>query len=251
MVRARLCYKGVGAQAQHHVLSLTAKLYQTCFFSYRNVPVGVMYDLLVPEHEEPWSLTLHFRDFPTDTLPLFSGESDLRLAYFNSLKEAGHICNGTAQSVMEMVVGARDDLWRAVVQSDVDKAKARLRSIRLHGSSTAYTKVPVRLFIREVTGQHGYLSSYENVLRTSRPVAILAPESGTRTTLRDALLPLLMPSCSSEHNAVDDNVWGSKVRRLWVGGIEPSPDVALVDLHKELHCPDFFLYIVAHVNTPL
>lgn len=40
-------------------------------------------------------------------LPAYGGEAALRGAFFNSLKEAAHICRGSAQRVMEMAAGAQ------------------------------------------------------------------------------------------------------------------------------------------------
>lgn len=86
------------------------------------VPAGVLYDLVAaPGGELPWQLTLHFRGFPDRQLPAYGGEAALRGAFFNSLKEAAHICRGSAQRVMEMAAGAQEDLWRQVLAGSLQQ----------------------------------------------------------------------------------------------------------------------------------
>ncbi|PRW58258.1 autophagy 5 [Chlorella sorokiniana] len=156
-----------------------------------NVPAGVLYDLVAaPSGELPWRLTIHFRGFPSKMLPAYGGEGALRGAFFSSLKEAAVVCRGSAQRVMEMAAGAQEDLFRQALDSSLDRYQAILASLQLAPAAQrgASPRLPLRLYLRTDAG--GYLSSYEDIVSTSRPVAALTRD-GSPTSLRQALLPLV------------------------------------------------------------
>ncbi|PSC68877.1 autophagy 5 [Micractinium conductrix] len=156
------------------------------------VPAGVLYDLVAaPARELPWHLTLHFRGFPDRSLPAYGGEVALRGAFFNSLKEAAHICRGSAQRVMEMAGGAQEDLWRQVLASQLAQFRritAPLQLAPAAGRGRLVAAVPLRVYLRRDGG--GYLSSYEDIDYTSRPAPAQAAD-GSPVSLRQALLALL------------------------------------------------------------
>ena len=205
-----------------------------------DVPAGVLYDLLVPDHDElPWNLSLHFSAFPATTLPAYSGADALRGALLNSLKEAAVICLRTAQPVQEMVQGAKDDLWAAVTRPEVALHTQILNSVHL-SAPLATAPVPTRVFLRQ-SGHGRYLSSYQGILQTSRPVA-----AGGAASLRTALAPLLRAWLPGR----EEDPW-EVVERVWVGGVEPPLETPLVDLHRDLYGPDFFLYVVLHAKPPM
>jgi hypothetical protein len=227
---------------------------------YRNTPIGVLYDLLVPEHDqEPWELCLHFQDYPVDTLPPYVNETSLQDSLRNSLKEASVITTGSATQVISMVSGAHEDLWTAVLRSDVAALKRIFNSIQLNGSphdgdGHGMKHLPVRIYVRFSTRSSlsdsvdkDYMSSYENIYRTSRPLLAHNPEDGTPHTLCSALSPLLMQHFPPKEGITQSCVW-QHVRQLWVGGIRPPDDAILEHLFKEFHGADYFLYIVVHVQ---
>lgn len=229
--------------------------------THRDTPLGVLYDLLVPDHdEEPWELCLHFRDYPLETLPPYVNEASLQDSLRNSLKEASVITSGSATQVISMVSGAHEDLWKAVVRSDVATLKRIFNSIQLNvssheGASHNITQLPVRLYIRVLTksGSEGaedkdYLSSYESIYRTSRPLPTHNPEDGSPHTLRSVLSPLLVQHLARKDDDTQGSCVWNHIRHLWVGGTRPPDDATLKNLFEEFHCADYFLYIVMHVQ---
>lgn len=67
----------------------------------------------------PWSLTVHFADYPVDQLmPLDSGGRALHDSFINAVKEADFIRNGTARTVMSLSREDSDNLWQAVQTSE-------------------------------------------------------------------------------------------------------------------------------------
>lgn len=217
----------------------------------RNLPAGVIYDLLVPGHDQvPWPLTLHFSSFPALPLTPYLSEQSLRDALQNALKEAAFVCSGTAQHVMGMVDGAQADLWQAVVNADRERHQDVLRSLQLVPCRSAM--VPVRVLIRGGGGGR-YMSSYQGVFQTSRPLLASTAE-GEAVTLQDAVAPVLLAwaaanklmSAEGEEAAGSNALTRQLVERAWIGGIEPPFDTPIRDLHRDLHSADYFLYVVIH-----
>ncbi len=253
------------------------------------MPTGVLYDLLVPNHgSHPWELTLHFTGFPTATLGDYTGEDSLKSTFRNSLKEASFIAKKSAQSVMDMVIPAREDHWRTLGGNGTSGGSGRnfskyreiMQSIPLI-SPNSLDAVPIRVYIRPCSSSTGgggsYLSSYESISHTSRPAAVVAAD-GQGTSL-GAALTLIIKAWLIEHNAWKTDgavesaseeesrkvtaVAGEKskdkeeteIEAAWSvvdvalsGGVELNSDLILRDLHRDLHSPDFFLYIVLHMK---
>lgn len=82
--------------------------------------------------ELPWRLTVHYRPCGGDGAPTVAGaaassnpstnfqfqceeEDTVRSHYFNVLKEAMYVSQGSASAVMSMTRAAQADLWRSVV----------------------------------------------------------------------------------------------------------------------------------------
>lgn len=235
----------------------------------------------------PWPLTLHFTGYPSATLPPYNGEFPLRTSFMNSLKEASFIASSTATPVMNMVPQSREDLWESVRSGNIQRYHQVLHSIPLR-SPDGLDAVPVRLYIRTNSGsstsEGGYLSSYEGAItQSSRPLPVNNSESGEPVSFSEALAPMIArwvasqrahirkkggkseeedgsTSISTESTTPSSSVlveeskeesissaW-DKVEMALVGGVEPSPEMLLRDLHAALHCPDFFLYIVLQMK---
>lgn len=225
----------------------------------RNIPAGVLYDLLAPQ-AGPWSLTLHFRNFPSKILPLYSNEKTLEESYFNSLKEASYIVRHTAEPVIKMVTGARDDLWKSIMRSDKERYFEIMQSLRLTTPITQSTttsnepsssSIPIRVFIRQ-GARSSYITSYENIEYTSRPAVTSSTVPASGITLLDALIPIIQgffPSDGIKGNSDDQlRAWAGKIASVHVCGLEPPLSSSLRWLHENLHAPDYFLYIVVFLN---
>lgn len=243
----------------------------------RNVPTGILYDLLVPNHGvHPWQLTLRYTGFPSATLGEYLGEASIKSTFRNSLKEASFIARKSAQPVLDMVLEAQNDHWKALGgggnggSTDYRKYREIMHSIPLI-SPNSLDAVPIRVYLRP--GNTGnYLSSYEMFSQSSRFAALLAPD-GRPNTLGAALAPIII-SWLIDHNAwkndetlhreeesgtgtatAANNEDENEVEAAWAqvdvalaGGIELQPNLILRDLHRDLHSPDFFLYIALHMR---
>ncbi|KAK9819830.1 hypothetical protein WJX72_002878 [[Myrmecia] bisecta] len=90
----------VASQAFAHFQHLLPPGEDTPWFDFQGLPlkwqlpIGVLHDLVAQDPERPWSVTVHFRSYPGDTLLPWEGQHASRAMFFNSLKEAAYICKG-------------------------------------------------------------------------------------------------------------------------------------------------------------
>ncbi|KAJ4828792.1 hypothetical protein Tsubulata_010804, partial [Turnera subulata] len=200
----------------------------TLWFDYKGlplkwyIPTGVLFDLLCPEPERPWNLTVHFRGYPSNLLTPCEGEDSVKWNFINSLKEADYISNGNCKNVMNMSQSDQLELWRAVMNANLEsylRASAKLRlgmidddfapnknlssqkSLKTTGEADTAVqmkteKIPVRLYLRSVGEDFEDLEdlpeiySWDKISYINRPVQI-PREEGKCFTLHDALKSLL------------------------------------------------------------
>ncbi|KAI5067092.1 hypothetical protein GOP47_0017620 [Adiantum capillus-veneris] len=179
-----------------------------------HVPIGVLFDLLCFEPKRPWNLMVHFRSFPSELLP-YEGEDAMKWSFINSLKEASYVRYGSTKHVMNLSQTDQTDLWRSVVQADLESySRVCLRlappsgpnptASRGPGDPEASTnkqqtveetiglKVPFRLYVRTVEVNDGAfakgfpLKNWDDITYISRPVDVWR-EDGVMVTLWEAL----------------------------------------------------------------
>ncbi|MCO5582144.1 hypothetical protein L7F22_036034 [Adiantum nelumboides] len=279
-----------------------------------HVPIGVLFDLLCFEPIRPWNLMVHFRGFPSELLP-YEGEDAMKWSFINSLKEASYVVYGSTKHVMNLSQTEQSDLWRSVVQGDMEsynRVCLRLAppsgphssAIRGPGDPEATTnkrqteeetkalKVPFRLYIRTVEvndrvfAERFPLKSWDDITYISRPVDVLT-EDGAVLTLWEALhkiapqlfacvselpnrdqtlpAPLLWDSESATNTSKLDysvypcirpiatRMWGHKAHFvngvIRIQGIEPSPDLPVDWIARNLCGPDHFVHTCILIAT--
>ncbi|XP_059444481.1 autophagy protein 5 isoform X2 [Corylus avellana] len=200
----------------------------TVWFDYKGlplkwyIPTGILFDLLCAEPERPWNLTVHFRGYPGNILIPCEGEDSVKWSFINSLKEAAYIINGNCKSVMNMSQPDQVELWRSVINGNLeayirvssklklgtvgDEYAADLYSSSLNSrqsigdtDSTGQVKtgrVPIRLYVWSVNEDFDDLEdapqidSWDKISYINRPVEIHG-EEGKCFTLLDAVKSLL------------------------------------------------------------
>ncbi|XP_020535784.1 autophagy protein 5 isoform X2 [Jatropha curcas] len=186
------------------------------------IPTGVLFDLLCAEPERPWNLTVHFRGYPSNLLIPCEGEDSVKWSFINSLKEADYIINGNCKNVMNMSQSDQVELWRSVINGNLEAYLRASSKLKLGMVEDEFTlkmdslspksqktmveadtagqmkigKIPVRLYIWSVTGDFQYLEdipkidSWDKISYINRPVEIRR-EEGKYFTLHDALKTLI------------------------------------------------------------
>ncbi|KAK9838653.1 hypothetical protein WJX74_000686 [Apatococcus lobatus] len=223
----------------------------TPWFEYRRLPlkwqlpIGVLYDLLANEDEQPWQLTIHYRHYPSENLLPWSSPAALSNHFFSSLKEAGYICRwSNTNAVMTMTNTARDDLWQSIQAHDHKQYASILESLSLtpQARDAQAPQIPIRLLIR--AGKSGYLSGYDCISLTSQPAAALEESSEEPLLLESTLEALLASSLEQDaFNKLQSDLQSGQ-QHVVVNGIQPPLKTPVAWLHTNLHYPDHFLYVV-------
>ncbi|KAK9041257.1 hypothetical protein V6N11_016366 [Hibiscus sabdariffa] len=203
----------------------------TIWFDYNGIPLkwyvptGVLFDLLCPEPERPWNITVHFRGYPGNVLIPCEGEDSVKWSFINSLKEAAYITNGNCKNVMNMSQSDQSELWNSVMNGNLEayqrvSSKLKLatfddeyrtlcsqKSQQSFGETdlTAQVKtgrVPVRLYVLSIRedfddlDEMSRIDCWEKISYINRPVEI--HQEDTCFTLHDALKTLLPELFSDE-----------------------------------------------------
>lgn len=187
-----------------------------------HIPIGVLFDLLCFEPTQPWNLTVHFRGFPSELLPC-EGDDAMKWSFINSLKEASYVMYGSTKHVMNLSQSDQVDLWRSVVQGDLesyDRVCFRLAPSlgtssstgrpssknlgdselatskpRIGVAETSPLKIPFRLYVRTIKVEDGDLlegppvKSWDDIAYITRPVDVWR-EDGVVLTLWEALVKI-------------------------------------------------------------
>lgn len=199
----------------------------TVWFEYKGlplkwyIPTGVLFDLLCAEPERPWNLMVHFRGYPSNTLTPCEGEDDVKWSFINSLKEAAYIINGNCKNVMSMSQSDQLELWRSVLNGNLESFLKVTSKLKLGAIEDDYTaklnpslkpcpdagntdipglaktgRIPVRLYARTFTDVFDDLEdapevdSWEKIYYLNRPIG-LDKNEGKCFTLSDAMKVLL------------------------------------------------------------
>ncbi|KAF3444281.1 hypothetical protein FNV43_RR13971 [Rhamnella rubrinervis] len=217
------------------------------------IPTGVLFDLLSAEPERPWNLTVHFRGYPGSILIPCEGEESIKWSFINSLKEAAHIITGNCKNVMNMSQPDQVELWRSVLNVNLEAylrvssklklgiignqytATSNLQSSK-SGQSLGETdatgnvkigRVPVRLYVRFVSEDIDdledapHVDSWEKISYINRAIEIQG--EGKCFTLRDALKSLL-PEYFPENFLIDEEPSSVKGEDEQRGSTEDASD---------------------------
>ncbi|KAL6959687.1 autophagy protein 5 [Sarracenia purpurea var. burkii] len=199
----------------------------TVWFEYKGLPLkwylptGVLFDLLCAEPERPWNLMVHFRGYPGNILSPCEGDDSVKWSFINSLKEvrAAYIINGNCKNVMNMSQSDQVELWRSVVNGNLEaylRVSSKLKlgiggdefSVKLNSSKSQQSavetdniglvktgRIPVRLYVHNVHEDFddledaSYIDSWDKISYINRPVEIHG--EGKCFTLLDAVKSLL------------------------------------------------------------
>ncbi|XP_052190370.1 autophagy protein 5 isoform X14 [Diospyros lotus] len=203
----------------------------TVWFEYKGlplkwyIPTGVLFDLLCPEPERPWNLTVHFRGYPGNILTPCEGEDSVKWSFINSLKEAAYIINGNCKNVMNMSQSDQVELWRSVMNGGSQQFKV-VGDNAISGNLETYIRVSSKLKLG-VGGDEFSVKLNSPSSKTQRSIV----ETDTSGSVKTGRIPVRLYVCNV-HDDFED--------------LEDAPHVdswdkiAYINRPIEIHREEFF-----------
>ncbi|KAA8905543.1 autophagy protein Apg5-domain-containing protein [Sphaerosporella brunnea] len=196
-------------------------------------PIGVLYDLFIgrdpsdtreednEEYRLPWSLILHFENFPTKHLMRAGSSQTFYDAWNNCLKESSSVRNGSAKTVMSLSKAESTKLWEGLVEHDFDKFWG------VNDKLISDTNGPMRNFPIRV-----YIPSTPRVVQLPVSQFLDSKEPQTIGTALHSLIPELFKSKRA-----------ALVARPVVHGVVVAMNTPLAELGQLAVYPDGFLHV--------
>ncbi|XP_077455759.1 autophagy protein 5 [Stigmatopora argus] len=187
-------------------------------------PIGVLFDLHAANSVLPWSITVHFKNFPSQDLLHCSSSSIVEAHFMSGIKEADALKH-KSQVVNDMQKKDHKQLWMGLQNDKFEQFWAMNRKLMEYPTEEAgFRFIPFRIYQS--------MSDRPFIQKQFRPVS---PE-GNAHTLGDLLketYPKALP-----HDGEAANRY-----QVLIHGIEPLLETPLQWLSEHLSHPDNFLHI--------
>nr|CAB3224220.1 autophagy protein 5 [Phallusia mammillata] len=180
-------------------------------------PCGVLFDLLCnPATDLPWSITVHFQNFPSDVLLRCPGDNAIESNYMMTLKEADQIKH-KGQVISNMSRNQHMQLWHGIRSENFDEFWTINKKFMegFEGLCT-FRNIPVRVYFQEKLLQRQFAAE--------------------ETTLETALNNFFPNSFSQDQQTM----------KVVIQGISPPLSSSLQWLSENLSYADNFLHICVH-----
>ncbi|KAM3586919.1 autophagy protein 5 [Umbelopsis sp. WA50703] len=132
------------------------------WFEYQGIPlkwhypIGLLYDTLCIAESSlnqksdskpiPWSITIHFRNYPSTSLFRDQSIATTRDFYMSMIKEADFLRHGSTKKVMNLSKSDQTQLWDSLCSNDYDSFwKVNQRLVSNEGQSIRH--IPLRLYL--------------------------------------------------------------------------------------------------------
>lgn len=147
------------------------------------------------EEQLPWRLTLHFTDWPEQSLVRPDAEAKmLHDAFINGVKEADFLRNGTAKGIMSLSKDDSTKLWNAVQEHDFDTFNPISKRL-LYAQGAPLRHIPLKIYLPSSPTAAEPTSGHLRVVQSLvTPSLSNSREEQTLGTALNALLPTLFPS---------------------------------------------------------
>lgn len=186
-------------------------------------PIGVLFDLHASNTVLPWSITVHFKNFPERDLLHCPSHSVIEAHFMSSIKEADALKH-KSQVVNDMQKKDHKQLWMGLQNDKFDQFWAMNRKLMDYPTEDGgFRFIPFRIYQT--------LSDRPFIQKQFRPVS---PEGHVHTLgdLLKEVYPVALP-----------NEGGPKRFQVVIHGIEPLLETPLQWLSEHLSHPDSFLHI--------
>ncbi|MFT7800413.1 autophagy protein 5 [Arapaima gigas] len=186
-------------------------------------PIGLLFDLYASNTALPWSITVHFKNFPQQDLLHCPSNSVIEAHFMSSIKEADALKHKGAV-VNEMQKKDHKQLWMGLQNDKFDQFWAMNRKLMEYPTEEGgFRYVPFRIY--QTTSNRPFIQ------KLFRPVSL----DGHPHTLGD-LLKEVFPAAVPQND-------GQKKYQVVIHGIEPMLETPIQWLSEHLSYPDNFLHI--------
>ncbi|KAF8470885.1 autophagy protein Apg5-domain-containing protein [Kalaharituber pfeilii] len=191
-------------------------------------PIGLLYDLLTgrdptygttnlnteDEHRLPWTLTLHYNDYPHEHLMRLDNPSALQDAFINSTKEADYLRNGNSRAVMSLSMADSAKFWQSIETHNFDSFWS-INEKLLSSSGYPIRHIPIKVYLPSAAKVvqkliPPYLSNKSEPITVGAAMRLMVPELFLSTraniiakpVLHGVVLPLSAPLLELMREAV-------------------------------------------------
>lgn len=186
-------------------------------------PIGLLFDLHASNTPLPWSITVHFKSFPSKDILRCQSKDVIEAHFMSSVKEADALKH-KSQVINEMQKKDHKQLWMGLQNDKFDQFWAINRKLMEYSTEEGgFRYIPFRIYLAN--------SERPFVQKLFRPVA----SDGSPNTLGDLVKEVYPAALPSED--------GEKNYQVMIHGIEPMLETPLQWLSEYFSYPDNFLHI--------
>uniref|UniRef100_A0A8C3KUT5 Autophagy protein 5 n=1 Tax=Chrysolophus pictus TaxID=9089 RepID=A0A8C3KUT5_CHRPC len=217
-------------------------------------PIGLLFDLHASNTALPWSITVHFKNFPEKDL-LHCHSKDVIEAHFMACIKEADALKHKSQVINEMQKKDHKQLWMGLQNDKFEQFWAINRKLMEYPpEDSGFRYIPFRIyqatterpFIQKLfrpIASGGQLHTLGDLLKDVCPSAITPEEFCFSIRVEDFTLPwpisahyILPPVFGGDKN-------GEKTTQVMIHGIEPMLETPLQWLSEHMSYPDNFLHI--------
>lgn len=189
-----------------------------------HLPIGVLYDLLTSDSVLPWSVTVHFQNFPESEL-LHCGSRTVVEAHLMSAVKEADMLKHRSQVMGTMQKKDHSQLWMGLQNGKFDQFWATNKKLMERIGGECFKHIPFRI----------YMSDDSLVQRLVSPVTSTG-EKATLENLLQQVVPQVLTGDGTEYSVITH-------------GIKVPLDTPLQWMSEHLSYPDNFLHLCVLQNT--
>lgn len=183
-------------------------------------PVGLLFDLYGSETSLPWTITVHFKDFPEEELLHCVSKDAVESHFMSSIKEADSLKH-RGQVINSMQKRDHKQLWTGLLHDKFDQFWSVNKKLMESSGDETFKYIPFRL----------YMVDRHYMTNLFRPLT----EEGHHQSLKHLLLSAV-PQFFNEEEEFQKHVR--------IHGAEPLLDTPILWLSENFSFPDNFLHLV-------
>ncbi|KAG2200649.1 hypothetical protein INT47_005805 [Mucor saturninus] len=193
-------------------------------------PIGLLFDIYSSLDSLPWSITLRFKNIPTDTVLLKPTPETMQDMFMAMVKEADFLRNGTTKKVMNLSKRDQSQLWQSLALDRFDEFWAVNRQL-VEYSNSSLRNIPLRIYLPD------------NCPVIQEPVSFYGDSEKQETlTVKDVLRKLIPDLFVSEETL--------HLISILVHGVELPLDTPISWAYENLSFADNFLHVVV-ISKPV